>query len=342
MSLTATAPFAATEDATLPLADNATWDDAHADARVLGRQDDGPWPVVAIAYDEAFRETMDYFRLVLRRGETSARALALTTRVVTVNPANYTAWHRRRQCLDAHAHHDKVDQEEERAFCDEAARRTPKNYQIWHQRRWLIDRLGQAAAVAELEFTAEIFETDAKNYHAWASRQYAVRAFNLWEGELDFTDYLLSVDVRNNSAWSHRWFVVTRGDNATTSLPTETIESEMTYAWSCALATPRNECPYNYLRGLAKKHPRGFAALPWLSATATSTTPLTEATILSPPPSRTSENGGGFPALEAYAVDVLAAHHRLADARAVCHKLATATDKVRAEYWTWRASTLSN
>lgn len=38
------------------------------------------------------REAMDYFRAILAKGELSQRALDLTTEIIEMNAANYTAW----------------------------------------------------------------------------------------------------------------------------------------------------------------------------------------------------------------------------------------------------------
>ena len=90
-------------------------------------QDDGPDPVVQIKYSDDFRETMDLFRAVLKATEYSKRALSLTSQVIDLNPANYTAWQYRRRCLEALG----SDLREELRFTEATAYENPKNYQIW-------------------------------------------------------------------------------------------------------------------------------------------------------------------------------------------------------------------
>ncbi len=37
--------------------------------------------------------------------------------------------------------------------------------------------------------------------------QWAVKSFQLWDGELEFVDQCIDDDVRNNSAWNHVRFI---------------------------------------------------------------------------------------------------------------------------------------
>lgn len=53
-------------------------------------QDDGPNPVVPIAYRDEFREIMDYFRALYLADERSRRSLELTAEAISKNPGNYT------------------------------------------------------------------------------------------------------------------------------------------------------------------------------------------------------------------------------------------------------------
>ena len=71
---------------------------------------------------------MNYFRAVLKSGEKSERVLELLNSVIEVNAANYTAWHYRRQTLDALA----ADLHAELELITEIGLENPKNYQIWY------------------------------------------------------------------------------------------------------------------------------------------------------------------------------------------------------------------
>ncbi|XP_020089436.1 protein farnesyltransferase/geranylgeranyltransferase type-1 subunit alpha [Ananas comosus] len=227
--------------ARIPIGQRPEW----SDVRPVP-QDEGPRPVVAIAYSGEFRETMDYFRAVYLAGERSPRALDLTGEAIEMNPGNYTIWHFRRLVLEAL----NVDLLKEREFVDHTASHNSKNYQIWHHRRWLAEKLGPEAANREHEFTRSVLALDAKNYHAWSHRQWVLQALGGWENELDYCHQLLEDDIFNNSAWNQRYFVITKSPLLGGLQAMR--DSEVDYTIEAILANPQNESPWRYLRGLYK------------------------------------------------------------------------------------------
>jgi len=204
-------------------------------------QQDGPYPVCPIAYAEQFEDTMNYFRAMIQKDERTKRSLDLTTEVILINPANYTAWYFRRLILEA----IKADYNEELQFITQIALDNPKNYQIWHHRHVVVEILKDPSK--ELDFTAKILSEDAKNYHAWSHRMWVIRTFNLWENELNYCEELLTRDVLNNSAWNQRYFVAKH-----IGLNDELILKEIQYTKEKISKTPNNESAWNYLIGLTK------------------------------------------------------------------------------------------
>ncbi|KAI8374196.1 uncharacterized protein BYT42DRAFT_499283 [Radiomyces spectabilis] len=114
------------------------------------------------------------------------------------------------------------DLEKELDYIDDIALNQSKNYQVWHHRQVIVDKIGKCDR--ELPFINSILDEDSKNYHAWSYRQWVVSRFSLWDQEFNYTDDLLTLDVRNNSAWNYRFFVLFRNPVKPTS---EQIDNEI-------------------------------------------------------------------------------------------------------------------
>ncbi|XP_033322919.1 farnesyl transferase alpha [Megalopta genalis] len=211
-------------------------------------QDDGPHPIVAIAYSEKFQDAYDYFRAVLKSGEKSERALALTTDCVWLNSANYTVWQYRREILKALG----KDLRNELKYISGLTRYYPKTYQMWHHRKIIVEWLQDASG--ELAFTESILKMDAKNYHAWQYRQWCIKTFNLFDNELEYVERLLNEDIRNNSAWNQRYFVIRN----TTKFEQSIVDREIDYALDKIDLVNGNESAWNYLRGILMKDSSGL------------------------------------------------------------------------------------
>ena len=286
-------------------------------------QDDGPEPVVRIAYPDAFQATMDIFRRVLVIGEYSERALQLSAEVIDHNAANYTAWQYRRRCL-AELHRESAPDvrlaawRAELVYCQQVCEGNLKNYQVWFHRRACVTELSDPSE--ELGFVAVVLEDDAKNYHAWGHRQWVLLTFGLWDGELEYVEKLLQDDLRNNSAWNHRYFVVERTSDLSDPA---VVEREADYALRYIERAPSNQSPWNYIKGVARKV--GFARVPQARAAC-------------------ERHGQAEPAcVEALAllVDICLADGAPPDeARDLCVRL-KGLDPIRARYWKWRGEQLA-
>ncbi|KAL0130035.1 hypothetical protein PUN28_001966 [Cardiocondyla obscurior] len=211
-------------------------------------QDDGPHPVVSIAYSEKFKDAYDYFRAILKLGEKSKRALALTEVCIWLNPANYTVWQYRREILKALS----KNLYEELKYTDQMIMCNSKNYQVWHHRKIIIEWLQDPSQ--ELPFIETVLHKDAKNYHAWQHRQWCIQTFNLYDKELEYVEQLLNDDVRNNSAWNQRYFVISN----TTKFEQEVIDREIDFTLEKIELETENESAWNYLRGILLHHSKGL------------------------------------------------------------------------------------
>ncbi|GKY90982.1 hypothetical protein MPSEU_000071000 [Mayamaea pseudoterrestris] len=181
--------------------------------------------VCCIDYKESFRTAHDYMRAVWKVNEHSDRVLQLTVTCLQLNPANYTVWQYRRQCLDEKYHCRLSDGEEKSSDAAADSSRTlttmisdelllaarlggenPKNYQVWHHRRAMMERLLHQAECcdeismrfgpSELDYIYSVLNHDAKNYHAWSYRQWVVQTLiRLTNGNESATKSIISAEM---------------------------------------------------------------------------------------------------------------------------------------------------
>ena len=287
-------------------------------------QDDGPNPVVPIAYPAEYSRLMGYFRAFLKSGERSPRVLELTADLLEHNAAHYTVWHVRRQCLFALADEgDAKVLEDELEYSSDVAASNPKNYQIWYHRRALVEKVGGALARPELTFISDQLVGDAKNYHAWSHRLWVLKTYDCWDRELQFIESLHEDDVYNNSAWNHRYSVVTlSGDGLTPAVAVREVD----YALKWIPGAEENESAWVFATAFAKKDPAAFSRLLAFCESALANDAW-------------AKDCG---CLHAALVDLYAAKDDTkAKAAACARSLATELDVTRAKFWLHRAEVLS-
>ncbi|KAI0716811.1 protein prenylyltransferase [Earliella scabrosa] len=320
------------------LANDPEWEDV-----VPLRQYENVNPIAPIFYSEEYKDATDYFRGILKTGETSMRVLRLTERIIRMNPAHYTAWQHRYKTVMAL----KLPLDEELELMDEIATTFLKTYQVWHYRRLLLTALNSVpTAVRELEFLKSVLQADAKNYHTWSYRQWILAHFNdeprLWAGERAYIEQLLEEDVRNNSAWHHRFFVIfSSGVRAGDEDRDQVLRRELSFAKEKIALAPNNPSAWNYLRGALEHTNTPFASLASFVEPYTTTQPPTGADgdvvdLDNPLPSA----GAELPSVAAleFMADIYEKEggDKTAKAVQIWKSLANEKDVIRKKYWEFR------
>ncbi|KAJ3429444.1 protein farnesyltransferase/geranylgeranyltransferase type-1 subunit alpha [Anaeramoeba flamelloides] len=222
----------------VPISKRKEWEDV-----VPITQKDGPKPPCVVNYSDQYKETMNYFRAVLRSEEISERALKLSKELLMISPSYTVAYEFRRNCLFALNGNLK----NELFLIEKLLDRLPKNYQLWHHRMKCVEKLNDYSN--EMDFLARMMLGDAKNYHVWVYRIWLVKHFQLWDNELEFIEGELEKDHLNNSFWNYRYYVVTKSK----TIPLETIyEQEFEFVFGHITKSVNNESPWVYIMNFIK------------------------------------------------------------------------------------------
>ena len=136
-------------------------------------------------------------RAVWQSKEYSARALQLAALCLRQNPANYTVWQWRRQCLkELGLRNDKDAIQRDLQLTSTLGGSNPKNYQIWYHRRALLESYDRALmkqdfGESELAYYQSVIDIDSKNYHCWSNRQWFLCTLDdddLWKKEIEYSE----------------------------------------------------------------------------------------------------------------------------------------------------------
>lgn len=316
-----------------------------ADLTPVSLGDDG---VAAIDYNsEDYFTSYGYFAAALQADERSERLLQLTATCLLMNPANYTVWHRRRECWryvwGQTPETLTTELETEFSFTASLGGSNPKNYQIWYHRRALLDeylvsgdgKLHMGLWNTEIAYIDSVLTNDSKNYHAWSNRLWLLRkgcscieycpavVDNIGQLELEATAQYLEDDVRNNSAWNHRWSAH-HVKQPQQQLPMEAANTELSYVVQQIERDPHNESSWRYLVALVKEQNDGAFIEQALGLIGSNTTTSSFA--------------------QAATVDLLESQTEhpegLRKAVKLCEDLSRETDAIRRSYWEARCRDL--
>ncbi|KAF2403278.1 protein prenylyltransferase [Trichodelitschia bisporula] len=178
--------------------------------------------------DERDRKSIDDYQALVQQVNAQMQAqeytsdtLALTSRLLSINPEFYTAWNHRRKLLShlmATSAAPGVDLiTADLAFLIPLLKLYPKCYWLWNYRIWLLEQAElyapkEALAIwrGELALVAHMLTRDERNFHGWGYRRRVVMAVERLEGtslaeeELVYTGAAIRRALQNFSAFHYR------------------------------------------------------------------------------------------------------------------------------------------
>jgi protein farnesyltransferase/geranylgeranyltransferase type-1 subunit alpha len=223
--------------------------------------DDPREAFVSIDVSPKFKETHSKLYDLIASETYHADGFSISTQVIALNAANYTAWQYRRfyigslNPIPSELLHAEFD------FCNKLIHKSPKNYQVWQHRKWLSEKL--MLSLTEINDRHEFYKSefsvldgfldeDSKNMNVFGQRVFLVELASnepfiedLYDDDVMATRKLILSDVRNNSAFSHRNFLLNRRYKK--EIPADIQEDELHFCREIVELTPHNESVWNYL-----------------------------------------------------------------------------------------------
>ena len=120
----------------------------------------------------------------------------------------------------------------------------PKSYWAFHHRRWCYEYMDIKDVSREIDLCGMLLAVDARNFHAWRHRRWAVqRCGDQYEKELKHTYDLIASNFSNYSAWHYR-----------SQLPNLTdFKGEIEMAKTAMWTDPRDQSAWIYYRWLLNR-----------------------------------------------------------------------------------------
>ncbi|KAJ1680286.1 ATP-binding cassette long-chain fatty acid transporter pxa2 [Spiromyces aspiralis] len=150
----------------------------------------------------------------------TSEALALTAKLLNLNPELHTVWNYRRVILqsllsgaqDAAAAQGQLNYELE--FIEVIIRKNIKSYWMWNHRTWVLESMPMPDWKHELGLVSKMLEIDARNckIHGWDYRRRVVEELKrtsdepdqIDRDEFEYTTTKIMQDFSNHSAWHNR------------------------------------------------------------------------------------------------------------------------------------------
>ena len=103
------------------------------------------------------------------------QALALTEKLLLVNPDPLVLWNKRRTLLLSN-NGVEINIKDELTLTASCLQRNPKSYGAWFHRKWILSNYSTENKVLqeELQLTALLLQQDERNFHCWNYRSYCV------------------------------------------------------------------------------------------------------------------------------------------------------------------------